>query len=529
MKFRDSLSAIVVLFSVGSAYGMPSPSDADCSALAATGLTNTVLDRPIVVAAGPMPDSEVPLPAHCLIRGTIEPRVGIGGVAFGTQFELRLPVSWNGRFMFQGGSGTDGVVLPAYGERNQPRGNTPALAQGFAVVTTDGGHEDKDSSFGLDSKAREDWGYHSIDVVTRTAKQLLKAYYGRAQNYSYFVGCSNGGRQGMMMSQRFADYFDGIVAGDPVFRLSASHVASVWDVNAFTAIAPKNAEGKPVLSKAFSDSDLTILSRSILQQCDALDGLRDGLVSNPAACHFNPRPLQCKGYKNDQCLSAGQVSAMEHSIAGPNDSQGNKLYSGWAWDPAIASEGWRSWKLGTSLTGIPNAKKAGSSTNAIRYVFVTPPAPELTASTFDFNRDPQRMKASAAFADASSTDLSAFRRHGGKIIFYHGMADPAISTLDTQAYYQRLSKVQGGDKTTQQFARFFQVPGMTHCNGGTGLDSFDTVSAITDWVETGRAPGHLVATGQAMPGVSRPLCPFPSTAHYNGVGDPNDAKNFSCK
>ncbi|MEB2647838.1 tannase/feruloyl esterase family alpha/beta hydrolase [Pseudomonas canadensis] len=529
MNILNRLPVILTLAVVGSAQAMDHSAEANCNSLSSVALQDTVVEKSVLVEAGPMPDSEASLPAHCLVRGTIESRVGNSGVAFGSKFELRLPVSWNGRFMFQGGSGTDGVVLPAYGERNQPKGNTPALAQGFAIVTTDGGHEDKDSSFGLDAKARTDWGYHSIDIVTQAAKMLLKAYYGRAQDYSYFVGCSNGGRQAMMMSQRFPDYFDGIVAGDPVFRLSASHIASMWDVNTFTAIAPKNADGKPVLSKAFSDSDLTLLSQSILQQCDALDGLRDGLVSNPAACHFNPRPLQCKGEKNDQCLSAAQISAMESSIAGPSDSKGNTLYSRWAWDPALSSEGWRTWKLGTSITEIPNAKKAGSSINAIRYVFVTPPAPELKAAAFDFDKDPQRMKASASFADASSTDLSAFRRHGGKIIFYHGMADPAISALDTQTYYQQLSKAQGGEQATQQFARFFQVPGMTHCNGGNGLDSFDTVSAITSWVEKGHAPDQLLATGQAMPGVSRPLCPFPSTARYSGTGDPNVAKNFSCR
>jgi pimeloyl-ACP methyl ester carboxylesterase len=260
-----------------------------CQRLDATALTDSAFDdSPTFLDAASDAKSTVRFPMHCIVRGTIEKRIGVGGVQFGSKFELRMPVAWNGRFMFQGGGGTDGAVLPAYGDRNQPIGNIPALAQGFAVVTTDGGHEDNDASFGLDPKARIDWGYHSVVVVTRAAKQLVSQFYGRAPDYSYLVGCSNGGRQGMMMSQRFPEEYDGIVAGDPVFRLSASHVASAWDIQTFTAIAPVGADGKPVLSRTFSDVDLKLLSDAILEDCDALDGVKDGLVSDPNACRSIP-------------------------------------------------------------------------------------------------------------------------------------------------------------------------------------------------------------------------------------------------
>ena len=501
-----------------------------CQRLDPTALTDSAFDDPpAFLDAATDAKSTVRFPAHCVVRGTIEKRNGVGGVQFGSKFELRMPVAWNGRFMFQGGGGTDGAVLPAYGDRNQPNGNVPALAQGFAVVTTDGGHEDNDASFGLDPKARIDWGYHSVVVVTRAAKQLVSQFYGRAPDYSYLVGCSNGGRQGMMMSQRFPEEYDGIVAGDPVFRLSASHVASAWDIQTFTAIAPKGADGKPVLSRAFSDVDLKLLSDAILEDCDGEDGVKDGLVSDPKACRFDPGRLACAGEKTDACLSSPQVAALRRYIGGPNDSQGRTLYSDWPWDPAFSSPGWRAWKLGTSTTSVPNAIKAGLSNNAIRHVFLTPPEPSATEEGFDFDRDPARMKPAAEFADATSTDLARFRQRGGKIIFYHGMADPAISANDTQRYFEALAQTQGGFDQTDQFARLFLVPGMTHCFGGNGLDSFDTVSAIVAWVELSKAPTRMIATGVMKPGVSRPLCPFPSKAHYTGDGDPKDEKNFRCR
>ena len=519
-----------MLLGVGAARAATIAPNMACQQLSESVLTDTVFDiPPAIVDAGTARSGDMAMPAHCLVRGTIEKRVGAGGVPFGSKFELRLPTAWNGRFMFQGGGGTDGAVLPAYGDRNQPTGNSPALAQGYAVVTTDGGHEDNDASFGLDRKARTDWGYHSVDIVTRAAKQLVTLYYGRAPDFSYLVGCSNGGRQGMMMSQRFPDEYDGIVAGDPVFRLSESHVASAWDIQTFTAIAPKGTDGLPVLAGAFSDSNLKLLSNAILAACDAKDGLRDGLVSNTTACNFNPIRLKCRGKKSDACLTAAQVQALNRYIAGPYDAKGRPLYVGWPWDPGFAAPGWRAWKLGTSTSSVPNAIKAGLSNNAIRYVMLTPPQPDMTEAAFDFNRDPARMRASAAFTDATSVDLARFRAHGGKIIFYHGLADPAISARDTQRYYEALTQAQGGAKRTEDFARLFLVPGMTHCSGGSGLDSFNTLAAITAWVEQHQPPARLTATGKAMPGVSRPLCPYPTSAHYVGKGDVKNEVNFLCR
>lgn len=531
---HGTASALAVMLALLPAPAWAAGDAGSCAALGRMLPAHTVLDAaPALVADGEAAAGGTRLPAHCLLRGTIDARTGVGGVPFGSKFELRMPVAWNDRFMFQGGGGTDGAVLPAYGDRNQPAGNVPALAQGFAVVTTDGGHEDNDSSFGLDPKARTDWGYDSVAEVTQAAKQLVARFYGHAAAYSYLVGCSNGGRQGMMMSQRYPGDYDGIVAGDPVFRLSRSHIASAWDIQTFTAVAPPGADGRPVLAQAFSDAELRLVSDAMLAQCDALDGLRDGLVSNPAACRFDPAKLQCwpgppAPGEPAACLSPAKVSALRRYFAGPHDSHGRALYASWPWDPGIASANWRAWKLGTATGPVPNAIKAGLSNNAIRFLMLTPPQPDFTEAAFDFDRDPARMRAAAAFADATSPDLAAFRAHGGKIILYHGLADPAISAHDTERYYDDLVRAQGGLRRTQEFARLFEVPGMTHCTGGTGLDSFDTVGAIVAWVEHRTPPARIVARGGAMPGITRPLCPYPASSRYPGTGPTADAASFKC-
>ena len=331
-----------------------------------------------------------------------------------------------------------------------------------------------------------------------------------------------------MASQRYPDLFDGIVAGDPVFRMSRSHIDTAWGLQQLTAIAPKNAAGAPILAKAYSDADLELLSNDILAVCDGLDGIEDGLVSAVGQCTYDPARLQCQGEKSEDCLSADQVRVLGEIHAGSHDSEGNPWYVPWPYDPGIADSGWRSWRLGTSETAEPNAIKAGLSNNGIKHVFITPADASFNILNFDFDTDPARMEASAEFADAVSTDLNAFRGNGGKIILYHGTADPAVSALDTARYYDALAEQSGGLEPTQDFARLYLVPGMGHCRGGKGLDEFDALTAIVDWVEKDQAP-EIVASGPYLPDTSRPLCAYPATAVYGGSGDPNSADSFSCK
>ena len=225
------------------------------------------------------------LPEHCIVRGRVNPRVGVNNTPFAISFELRLPSVWNGRFFFQGGGGNDGVVLPATG--NPRNGGPVALARGFAVVSTDGGHSSPSAaSYGFDPQARIDHAYNAYDKTVVVAKGLIGHYYGKQPDRSYILGCSGGGRQGMMFAQRFPSYFDGIVAIAPAMRVATgASTSAAWETIAYAAIAPLDATGKPILSRAFSDEDLTLLSRGILQACDALDGIADGMVTifKPAA------------------------------------------------------------------------------------------------------------------------------------------------------------------------------------------------------------------------------------------------------
>jgi feruloyl esterase len=479
--------------------------------------------RPPGQAAGPL------LAAHCRIQGRMNERVGVDAKPYHIGFELRLPARWNGRFLYQGGGGNDGVIRPAIGPQAAPG---YALNRGFAVVTTDAGHQGPDAGFGFDPVARVDNAYNAHDRVAVGAKEIVRRYYGQPPAHSYFIGCSGGGRQGMMFTQRFPSYFDGVIAMAPAMRVSSgATIAAAWDTQALAAVAPAGADGKPVLSQALTDADLGLLRNAILQSCDAQDGLADGLVSNPQACRFDVRTLACSGAKNATCLAPAQVGALQRMFAGPLDSAGRKLYFSWPWDPGLghAQNDWRAWKLGNSMTAAPNSRHVFLMQDALQGYFVTPPDRSLSIFRFDFDRDPQRMDAhSWMFDTAADVDLTAFRARAGKLLFAHGLADPIFSPHETVDYYQRLTAKHGA--ATSDFSRLFLIPGMGHCSGGAATDSWDGLGALVDWVEHGRAPQKIVATGTAVfPGRSRPLCPYPRYAHYEGSGNPEDAASFSCR
>lgn len=498
----------------------------DCAALQRVALPATVIKSATLVEAGALRADGLPLPAHCAVTAEVGARSGVGGVRYATNFELRLPQQWNGRFQFMGGGGTDGSVRPAYGSAHS--GSRPALADGYAVVSSDFGHQasnPRDASFGLDPQARVDWGYNAIDQVTTRAKTLIGAYYGRAPRYSYYAGCSGGGRQALMASQRFASEFDGIVAGAPILEQHVAQTGSMQILQEFTAIAPRGADGRPVLSRAFSDGDLKLIQRDVLARCDVLDGLADGIVENPGACHYSPVPLLCAGAKMDSCLSAAQVTALTRVLAGPRDSGGKALYEPYPIDAGVLN--WRGPMLGTSATAIPNAARATNT--SVKYVFMTPPAPDFDYLKFDFDTDPARLAASGAFTASTSTDYRAFRARGGKAIVYMGAGDGLVNANGVRHWYERLVEANGGLEATQRFARYLQVPGMGHCGGGPALDHFDPFGALVAWVEQGRAPDLLLATGAAFPGRARPLCAYPKTARYQGSGSPDAPDSFRCE
>jgi feruloyl esterase len=508
-----------------------------CAALAGASLPvpDTVITSTVVNANGATSAAGVPLPEHCVVRGTIEGRIGIGPAGptpYGTMFELRLPTNWNGRFIFQGQGGTGGSVAAATGQSQMPPGNPPPLAAGWAVVSFDGGHQGGGPEFGLDPKAKTDFAYHSMDIAAVTAKALIAAYYAEGPRYSYFSGCSNGGRQGMMFSQRFPTYFDGIINGSATYRLSVTYVDSSWGLQQLTAVAPPNAAGAPIMANAFSNTDLALIASDILAVCDGKDGALDGMVLNTSACtfrHYDPARLQCAGDKTPTCLTAGQVEAMRNSHRGARNSQDEQLYNVWHWDPGVAGAQWRSWKLGTSMTATPNAIKFSFCSTSVGYLYLTPPVPGFDCLTMDFDTDPARL-AENSFLDADNPDLRAFRANGGKILWYHGTNDPSTPATETIRYLENMTAATTGSAAeAAEFARAFVVPGFGHCNGGSGLDRFDPLTPMVKWVEKGIAPEVMIATGNNFTGRSRPLCVYPKTAWYNGTGSLEEASSFSCR
>jgi hypothetical protein len=532
----------------------------DLGSFTGLGLPNTEFTIPPLPAAyavnSPGVSPKTSPVNHCEVIGYINPRTGIDGKLYAIGFRLRLPDAWNGKFYFQGGGGTDGSLA------NTAPGDGP-LSLGYAVVSTDAGHDDKIDSdpnagdtaaFGVDPQARIDYGYHALDVVTQTAKSIIQSYYAKAIDYSYFVGCSNGGRQGMIASQRFPTYFDGIVIGAPGFNLPKAAVAEAWNEQALAPLATSlSLQGQPYLVDTFSDADLLLAGNAILAACDALDGLADGIVANPGACTNNLvypelQKVQCIGAKTPTCLSADQITALKKIYAGPKNSHEKPLYVDWQWDAGISAfTSLRMWSLGFTPPPINSAFNLTLGGGSLPHVFMTPPdvtpLTGLEAYIFNFNFDtdaPRIFKTSWPYTESSmqfmtahSTNLWPFRHHGSKMILYHGSSDGVFSSHDTVNWYEEMNEAMHG--RAKDFARLFLVPGMGHCGAGPGTTQFDVFTPLVTWVEDksgSSAPDMIVATapslGTPWPGRTRPLCPYPEVAAYDGSGGSEVAASFTC-
>jgi len=504
------------------------------------------------------------LPDHCQVQGIINKRTGTDGFPYGDGFEVRLPVQWNGRFMFQGGGGTEGAVPPATGNAGTL---SPTLARGWAVASQDGGHENKDlpvpNQFLLDPQAVDDHAYGSIDATTQIAKFLIDAYYGQSPDRSYFVGCSTGGRQGMVFSQNFPDYYDGIVAGDPVYDLEAIALTEDWGMQAIEAITPapiqKLANGSPILYPAFPIADQNLFTSAILAACDKLDGTADGVIDNLPACwaKFDPatfvfpdtaQPLQCTGPKTAACLTPAQINAVKKINQGPRNTLGQAIkvpagavarapadntIFGYAYDGGfMAASGIPARKIGTP-TSPPGDFAQGLG--QIPYIWMSPANPGFDPLRFDFDKDDANLNKNTPLVTYStSTDISKFKARHGKIIWYHGVSDPGPPVQGTIAYYEGLAERNGGVEATKSFARLFLVPNMGHCRGGPATDQFDMLTPLVAWVEHGTAPDAIIASGTRFTSApttrSRPLCPYPQETRYVGPagGDLAAAANYTC-
>ncbi len=507
-------------------------------------------------APGAPPPLAQSLPVHCEITAVIRPRRGIDGKTYAIRFRLRLPEQWNGRFLFQGGGGSNGIVGDAIG--NVSPGQPSALAQGFAILAQDSGHDNATNTdprrgglfaFGFDPQARADYGGTSLQPVTLAAKALIARFYGRAPSHSYFVGCSKGGQEGMMLAQRYPTLYDGIVAGAPGFALPRAAVAEAWNTNAFADVLRSRGQAVTVASLAstFSMAELQLVRKAVLDACDNADGLTDGIVGNFRECTSvrvlpQLRAAGCRPNSTEPCLSNAQIAALVRVHEGPRDGRGRQIYPGFPWDAGWSDMGWRIWMIGTPDGHVPPINVAVGAFS-LSSTFMTPPraigaTPQdgLNFQTaFDFNRDTGAIYARAgafprsAWQDigARSANLSVFRARGGKLIVPHGVSDPVFSINDTLDWWQEVDLATHGKAA--DFARVFPVPGMTHCGGGPATDQFDALGALTRWVEHGTAPEMLTAVagpGSPWPGRTRPLCRFPLIA---GAQTGADGKNdISC-
>ena len=455
------------------------------------------------------PGHSAPLPGYCRVEGVMNRRIGLSGEEFGINFTLAMPDKWNGDFLMQGGAGSNGVVMPPLGLN--AAGDTPALMRGFSVVSTDTGHKSHhpgfDFAFVKDQQAYLDFAYLANAAVATLAKQIIAQYYGKSAAFSYFSGCSTGGREGMILSQRYPTIFNGIISGDPAMRTGLSNLAiGKWIPIAFNQIAPKGPDGKPIITQAISDSDRKLISDALLNRCDAKDGVADGVISDPLGCDFDPAILSCQDGRTESCLSPQKIAAIKKARGGPKTTTGVQVYPGFLYDTGVTASG--------PIRGILSPGPG---------IF----GPATTEMEVDVEKE--ALRDVQPLVDSMSTNLTSFSAHGGKLIFYHGDSDPWFSPLDTFGYYKDMADANGGLDATSKWSQFYFVPGMGHCGGGQALDQFDLLGVMVNWVEKGTAPQSVLATGKAFPGRSRPLCPYPEHAQYKGTGDTEQANNFECR
>lgn len=558
-----SLSPIISICLINASESIASPAEV-LTRLKYTPVTTESLGlKNVQITKAELVTNDIKYSAYYLIRGKVNERTGIDGKTYAIGFEMRLPLAWNGRFLHQVNGGNDGVVVPAEGDPrnlNAVNGIT-GLARGFAVLSTDAGHDGKDpanagfglaqgNAFGLDPQARADYGYAATGTMVTVAKKIIRHFYGKDPAYSYMFGCSNGGRHGMVAASRYPEHYDGILAGNPGLQLPKAAVQHAWDVQSFRIAHPD-------IRKSFSREDMQLVGFKVVEKCDALDGLEDGLIADMRRCQekFKLSELKCPGEKKADCLSANQVKALELSMGGPKNSAGKQLYSDWPYDSGMGAENWRFWKLESGIPdwdGLPLIATMGAG--SLSYIFTVPPTktPGDPASLlkflmdFDFDKDAPKIFARdetfkespmevMAPPDVSDPKLKDFKARMGKMIIYHGVSDGVFSTNDIVEWYERLTRNYGGDAT--DFVRLFLIPGMSHCRGGPATDQFDALSALMTWVEAGQAPDKIIASVDPLnPEVpanwdkkrTRPLCVWPNIPKYKG-GDKEKAESFKCE
>jgi Tannase and feruloyl esterase len=467
-----------------------------------------------VIGATMIPAS-VDGPEHCRVSLMVPPEINV---------QVNLPAAWNGRLYVFGNGGWAGESFESAGRAaNRARG----LRAGFVTAATDTGHSallEPGASFALNRQKLLDFGFRSMHVTAEAAKLMARTYYGAGPTKSYYEGCSQGGRQGLILAQRFPADFDGIIVGAPALNQTGTHLARAYWMRGMNA-------------NPFPAAKLGLLAARVYQQCDEKDGLKDGLIDDPRRCDFKPArdlPQCAAGADQVDCFTADQIAAVER-IYGDVMSQGKRFFPGWPVGAEIAGPNGQSGWMGQEVDG-PNGPGAWTSYGGNFLRFVVPGTRAGSAesdfsrlfSQFDIDKDPPHMEELRQILDATDTDLSAFQRHGGKMLMYFGWADPQLNAKMGVEYYEQVVEKMGA--STGDFFRLFMVPGMFHCGGGVGTSQFDAATPVVKWVEAGTAPGRLEASRVVAGKVvrTRPLCAYPQVARYQGSGSIDDAANFSC-
>lgn len=441
---------------------------------------------------------------HCRILGIIGSEI---------KFEILLPQKWNERYIMGGGGGFVGTIA------NSARSS---VNEGYATSGTDTGHESKglQADWALNNMERQlNFGHLAIHRTAEVTKAVIESYYGYYPRYSYFVGCSRGGGQAMMEAQRYPDDFDGIVAGAPAFNWAALAAEFVQNTQ---AVYPANLTD-PVISS----EHLRILQDEILKQCDMIDGIGDSILNNPGKCNFNfdALPLCPDDEAGKDCFTTAQIKAIKKIYNGID--LGNKIsYPGFPYGGENKSSGWRPWITGPNenaqKSGYPSSQ-AGFGIEVFKYLILQDP--DWDYSTYDFTGYEKEIRYASSYLDATSTDYSGFKNRKGKIIFWHGWSDPALSAYATIDHY---NAVMANDPDIKDYMRLYLLPGVLHCGGGDGASQIDWIDLIRDWVENDNPPEKIIAKKMVNDRevMSRPVYPYPAEAVYDGKGDPDSESSF---
>jgi len=438
------------------------------------------------------------LPTFCRVAATLTPSSDSD-----IRIEVWMPATaWNGKFQAVGNGAFNGTINYS--------GMRAALARGYATSSTDTGHSGGGASWALGHPEKiVDFGWRAVHEMTTVAKRIIASHYERGPAFSYWNGCSAGGRQGMKAAQRFPDDFNGIIAGAPGLD---------WTARATQAVrVAKALESNE--SARLQPSHRRLLHAAVVDACDALDGVKDGLIESPEHCVFDPGRLECRGGDPAACLTKAQVETATLIYSSPVNPRTGRAITGLARGSEL---GW------TDLGWTASARATGLD----QFRFIVFGDPRWTIRQFEFETDIVRAEESDRDTiNALHPNLKPFFDRGGKLLQYHGWSDPQISPLNSTQYYARVRETLGGAPAVDDSYRLFMAPGMGHCGGGEGPNSFDMVAALEQWVEHGRAADRILAS-RATRGVvdmTRPLCPYPRVAAYTGTGSTNEAANFVCK